>query len=307
MNRSARNLLSISVLAPVVAALAVAAAPANAAPGPSTALLYDAATAAAPVTRTLPDPVLNTVGQTAEQGTGTVDGVLRAAPAASTLRAVPAAPGLGAGNARCTLNPGKTVNSKAGTSLPRTPLQTAGRSPLGGLPEGDCLGAAPGTGRRAALPVPSDAAGRVPRTLLNDVGKVGTSVHNSKLGELGGAPLPSGRRAGMPLSMAVPGLTDGLPDVPSTLGSASPGGLPVGAALFPPAGRIAAPEPSDDLVGQANDTVNQAGAGVGETEENVGSVVDVLKAKDRAGRPADGPLSMPSAPGLGLPDLPGIG
>ncbi|MFI0486838.1 hypothetical protein [Actinomadura sp. 9N215] len=92
------------------------------------------------------------------------------------------------------------------------------------------------------------------------------------------------------------------------LGSAQPGGLPVGSTLFPPAGRHARPGPSDDdLLGQANNTVNQVGGEIDKTENGVGSVVHVLKARQRVAKPADGPLSMPGAPGIGLPNLPGIG
>jgi hypothetical protein len=266
MNRSARSLLAACVITPVVAALAVAAAPANAVPGPSTRLLYDTATAADPVTRALPEPVVGTAGRTAEKGTGAVDEVLRAAPAA---------PGLRAERARCKLNPGKD----RGVSLPDTPLPVVGgQAPLDGLRKGRCPGKASRTARDGtAVPVPAGP-------LLGDAGKL-----------VGGRPeLPSGlRTAAPPMSMAVPGLTSGLPDVPSML-------VPAGA-------RQASPGPAGDLLGQANGTLNKAGAGLGGTDENVGSVVDVLKARNRAATPADGPLSMPGAPGLGLPNLPGLG
>ncbi|MCP9969196.1 hypothetical protein [Actinomadura madurae] len=86
MNRSTIKLLSACALAPVVAAFAVAAAPANAAKGPATTLLYDTATGAAPVTGTLPAPVVNRAGRAAETGTGAVDGILRAAPVAAPSR-----------------------------------------------------------------------------------------------------------------------------------------------------------------------------------------------------------------------------
>ncbi|MEO3823200.1 hypothetical protein [Actinomadura sp. B10D3] len=85
MNRSTIKMLSACALAPVVAAFAVAAAPANAAKGPATTLLYDTATGAAPVTGTLPAPAVNRAGQVAETGTGAVDGILRAAPVAAPL------------------------------------------------------------------------------------------------------------------------------------------------------------------------------------------------------------------------------
>jgi hypothetical protein len=241
MNRSARSLLGVAAVAPFAAVLAVAAAPANAAPGPSTALLYDTAAAAYPATRTLPDPVVQTGGQTAEKITGTGDGVLRAAPGARRAGA-------------------------RGTD---------------------------------ALPAPDGAAG----TLLKDVRKAGDTVRNSKIGRFTGMrpAFSAGRRADMPVSMALPA------DAAGTLGSAWPGGLPVGSVLFPVGDRHATPVPSDDVVGQANGAVNEAGEGLGRTEQGVGNVVDVLKAKDPAARPADGPLSMPDATALGLPRLPGIG
>ncbi|NVI87200.1 hypothetical protein [Actinomadura sp. BRA 177] len=300
MNRSARSLLGAAAVAPFAAVLAVAAAPANAAPGPSTALLYDTAAAAYPATRTLPDPVVQTGGQTAEKVTGTVDGVLRAAPGTSRH-----------GAARCKLNPGKTVNSETGAGMPETPLPAVGQTPLGGLPKGDCLGTRRAGARGAdALPAPDRAA----KPLLKDVRKAGDTVRNSKVGQVTGMrpAFPAGRRAGMPVSMALPA---DLPSVPGALRSAQSGGLP--SVLFPVAGRRATPVPSDDVVGQANDTVNKAGKGLDRTEQGVGNVVDVLKAKDPAARPADGPLpggplsdgplSMPDATALGLPALPGIG
>ncbi|TDD30077.1 hypothetical protein E1287_29935 [Actinomadura sp. KC06] len=324
MNRSARSLLSVSVLAPVVAAFAVAAAPAGAAPGASTTLLYEAAAVAGPVTGVLPEPVAQSAGQTAETTTGAVDGVLDAAPTSPGLRSASAE--------RCKLNPGKTVNSHAGTSLPSTPL-SVGKTPLGGLPKGDCLPA----DRRAGtddLPPPADAVVRVPKTLVKDAEKVGTAVRNSKLGELpgvstalpGGRPavLPAGRsaapaggqRAATPVGKALPGVPPalgsepglGLPNVPFALGSA-PAGLPVGPTLFPPAGRYAQPAPSDDLLGQANDTINQVGGEIDQTENGVGSVVEVLKVRDGAAKrtAADGPLSLPDAGGAGLPDASGLG
>ena len=110
----------------------------------------------------------------------------------------------------------------------------------------------------------------------------------------------------MPVSMALPAADE--PGLASALGSARPGGLPVGGVLFPVRDRRAAPGPSDDVLGQANGIVNQAGGSLDQTEQGVGRVVNVLKAKERRRtRPADGPLSMPDASALGLPPLPGIG
>lgn len=316
MNRTARSLLGAAVLAPLAAALAVASAPANAAPGaavradaapgPSTALLYDTAAAAYPVTKRLPDPVLQTAGRTAETVTGTVDRTLGAAPATSGLRA---------GTARCKLNPGKTLNKETGAGLPETPLPGVGAAALDGLPKGDCLGKRGDVLRTGALPGPDEATG----TLLRGAGEVGGTLSDGEIGRLAGAPpaLPAARRAGMPVSMALPAAVPAavpadLPGVPSALGFVQSGNLPVSSMLVPARDRHATPVPSDDVLGQANDTVNKAGANLDRTEEGVGEVVDVLKAKDPAARPADGPLSngplsMPDASSLGLPALPGIG
>ncbi|MFI0406419.1 hypothetical protein [Actinomadura sp. 3N508] len=303
MNRSARSLLTVSV----VAAVAVTAAPANAAPGP--------------VTGVLPEPVTQAAGPTTESATGAVDGLLDVAPTSPGLRSARAP--------QCKLNPGKTVNSHAGTSLPNTPL-SLGKVPVGGLPKGDCLSANrhAGTGE---LPPPADAVVRVPKTLAKDTEKVGTAIRNSKLGELPGvrtalpggrrAAVPGGQRAAMPLSMAVPGVPSalgaervpGLADVPSALGLVQPVVRPVvqpvGSTLFPRAARHAKPAPSDDLVGQANGAVNQLGGEIDKSGSAVGSVVEVLKARGVAAskRSADGPLSLPDTSGLGLSDTSGLG
>ncbi|MGP4022791.1 hypothetical protein [Actinomadura sp. 3N407] len=305
MNRSVRNLLSISVLAPVAAAFAVAAAPANAAPGPSTTLFYESYAATAPAARTLPEPVTEVAGQTAELTTGAVDGALQSAPAGTGFR-----------QAGCTLDPGKAVNSHAGTRLPETPLIVPGQTPVGGLAKGDCLGSASRGDLRSAgdaLPVPSGDSGELPGNagdlpgrLLGNLTNLGGALNTGSLGGLagGGTALPNGRYAEAPLSMPLPAL-------PSTLGSAQPAGLPVGTTLFPPAGRRARPGPADDVLGQANKAVNQAGAGLDKTESSVGQVVEVLKARERvaarADGPLDGPVSLLDPSGLGLPGVPGLG
>ncbi|GAA1878618.1 hypothetical protein [Actinomadura bangladeshensis] len=316
MNRTARSLLGAAVLAPLAAALAVASAPANAAlgaaaradaaPGPSTALLYDTAAAAYPVTRRLPDPVLQSTGRTAETVTGTVDRTLGVAPATSGLRA---------GTARCKLNPGKTLNNETAAGLPEAPVPGVGAAALDGLPKGDCLGRRGDVLRKSALPVPGGATG----ALLRGAGQVAGALGGGEIGRLAGAApaLPAARRAGMPVSTALPAAAPAavpadLPSVPSALGFAQPGDLPVSSMLFPARDRRATPLPSDDVLGQANDTVNTAGANLDRTEEGVGEVVDVLKAKDPAARPADGllsdgPLSMPDVSSLALPALPGSG
>ncbi|WP_396453953.1 hypothetical protein, partial [Actinomadura sp.] len=277
MNRSVRGLLGAAALVPLAAAVAAVPAPADAAPGPATALLYDTAGTAYPALRALPDPVVQTGGQTAETATGAVDGVLRAAPGTSRVRSQAA---------RCALNPGRTVDIETGARLPETRLPSIGKTPLGGLPEGDCLGARRAAGGTVPLPVPPGAAGKAGGKLLKGAGKVG-----GEIGEVAGMrpALPAGRRANMPVSMALPA---GPPSAPAALGAARPGGPPAGSVLFPLRDRRATPVPSDDVLGQANGAVNDAGAGLDRTEQGVGQVVDVLKArKDPAARPADGPLS----------------
>ncbi|TDE37348.1 hypothetical protein [Actinomadura sp. 6K520] len=134
MNRSVKSLLSVSVLVPA-AALAVAAVPANAATGPSTALLYESYAAAAPVARALPEPVTRTAGQTAEQATHKVDGVLRSTGAGPGLRANP---------------------DPLGNALPTGDLGGLSQSVLGNVGLGQALGGG-GLGlreaRRAESPV----------------------------------------------------------------------------------------------------------------------------------------------------------
>ncbi|WP_165950377.1 hypothetical protein [Actinomadura sp. GC306] len=90
-----KSLLSVSVLVPA-AAFAVAAAPANAAAGPSTELLYESYAAAEPVARTLPEPLTMTAGQAAEAATQEVDHVLRGTAVAPGLRAANPDPFAGA-------------------------------------------------------------------------------------------------------------------------------------------------------------------------------------------------------------------
>lgn len=324
MNRSARSLLRVSVLASFAAAVAVAAAPTDAAPakaapsaaaGPSTLLLYETAATGHTVMRTLPEPVAGTGARTAALGGGAADGVLRAAPAASGMRAA---------RARCRVRPAETVESKTGLGLPDAQLPAVGQAPIGGLPQGDCPGAThrdardrkPGT----ALPVLSGGGGGdVPGTLLGGTGTLGKGLPTGKLlhaGNLGHreaarSAVPNGRAAEAPISLAGPGPASGLPNLGSLLGGATPGGLPLGKVLFPPAARYAGPAPSGDLVGQADGTVNKAGAGLGPAEGGVGNVVDVLKARDGSrrtadGGPEDGPLSMPDASALGVPKVPAL-
>jgi len=335
MNRSARSLLRVSVLASFATAIAVAAAPTDAAPakaapsavaGPST-LLYETAATGHGIMRTLPDPAAGTGGRTAALGAGASDGF---------LRAVPAGPGMRAARARCRVRPAKTVEASTGLGLPDAQLPAVGQTPIGGLPQGDCPGATQRDARErkpgTALPVLSGGGGDVPGTLLGGTGKLGKVVPTGKLGQ--GLPtgkllstgklgrreaarpaVPNGRAAETPISLAGPGPNSGLPNLGSLLGGATPGGLPLGSVLFPPAARYAGPAPAGDLVGQADGTVNKAGSGLGKTEGDVGNVVDVLKARDGSrrtadgpagGGPAGGPLSMPDASALSVPKVPAL-
>ncbi|NDU77276.1 hypothetical protein GWI34_32330 [Actinomadura sp. DSM 109109] len=331
MIRSARSLFRVSVLASFAAAVAVTAAPTDAAPakpapsaapGPSTPLLDGTAATGRSVMRTLPDPIARTGGDT----TGEV------------LRAAPAGPGMRAARAGCRVRPAKTVESGTGLELPSAQLPSLGQTPIGGLPQGDCPAATHRDARErelgTALPVLSGAkGGDVPGTLLGGTTKLNKVLPTAKLskglptskllstGRLGrseGAPpaAPNGRAAEAPISMAGPGGGSGLPAIGSLLGGVKPGGLPLGSVLFPPAARYAGPAPSGDLAGQAGGTLDKATAGLGRNG-GVGNVVDVLKARDgslRKGdpKPADGPLSMPGASVLGvekvpaLPPVPGV-
>ncbi|RKS79128.1 hypothetical protein BZB76_0570 [Actinomadura pelletieri DSM 43383] len=234
MHRSARSLLTVSVLVPAAMAFAVAAAPSHAAPGPTTTLLYDTATDAAPATRNLPKPVVRTAGKTAEKGTATVDKALAAGPVSPKLRTV--------AERHCTLNPGKTVNSHTGIGLPEPKLPTLGKDALGVVPKGDdCLS----SGRRVAM----------------------------------NPPTPS------PISLP-------LPDLLAPLGVAK-GGLPLGGTPVAPGGRLAGPKPSGDVLDEAARGVGMTGDGVDHATTEVRSVVEVLKAGERAVGPVEAPLSLP--------------
>lgn len=293
MNRSVRSLLGASVLVPA-AALAVAAAPAHAAPpGPPTTLLYEAYAAAAPVGRVLPENVTMAAGQTAELATLTVDDAIESAPARTGSR-----------TARCSLDPSGTIGDGAGVDLPGIPLTTDRKSPVSALAGDACLGAGRLADRRAERDVrPSPlGGGGIGGGLLDDVRGAGGDLSLPGAGVLTGA-----RRADSPLSMD-------LAHLPAALAGASPAGLPVGRVLFPPAARISRPGPAGDVVGQASGLVGEAGTGLEDavlggtgldaSEEGVGKVVKVLKARERAAKPGDGPVSLLDSPG---PDSGGLG
>lgn len=297
MNRSVRSLLGASVLVPA-AALAVAAAPAHAAPpGPSTTLLYETYAAAAPAGRALPENVTMAAGQTAEMATLTVDGAIESAPARTGSR-----------TARCSLDPSRTIGDGAGADLPGIPPTTGGKNPVSALAEDACLGAgrlADHRAERDVRPLPLGGGG-IGGGLLGGGLPGGAQGPGGDLSLPGAGVLTGARRADSPLSMD-------LAHLPATLAGASPAGLPLGRILFPPAARISRPGPAGDVVGQAGGPVGEAGtgledaviggAGLDAREEGVGKVVKVLKARERAAKPGDGPVSLLDSPGLGSPGL----
>ncbi|WP_149260077.1 hypothetical protein [Actinomadura sp. K4S16] len=265
MNRSARSLLGATVLGSFVAALAVAAAPTDAVPAKAAP-----SAAIGPSTRLL--------YEAAAAGNG-------------VMRTLPAPVAGAAGRA-----------AEVGTGAADGVLRAA--------PAGQGLRTARDRHAGTELPVPSGGTGDLTGTLLGDLGKglpiggLGKGLTGGKLLRTGkpadgaGPVLPNARAAEAPISMAGPGTLPGLPSLPSLLGSVSPGGLPARQVLAPNA-RHATGTPSGDLLGQVEGTVAKAG-GLGRSE---GSVVDVLKARERSGGTADGPLSMPDASALGLPKV----
>lgn len=182
--------------------------------------------------------------------------------------------------------------------------------------------------RTAAVPAPPDSGVADGGALLK---KLGDTVGQGALGDLPGAraAAPGARHTGAPVSMPADGLQEVLPanvaNVPATLAAAKAVGVPVGTMLFPPRERRATPVPADDVLGQTNGAVNDAGVKLDQTQEGLGNVVDVLKAKGATERRADGPgprpaagpleggplengplagpLSMLSTTGLGLPGI----
>ncbi|WP_067450220.1 hypothetical protein [Actinomadura macra] len=274
MHRSARNLLSVSVLVPMAAALAVAVAPANATQGPSAEILYGTT---APVARSLPSDVVpvsaaTPAAQVTGTATGTVDGVLKSKPKRTP----------------------RPRTARTATGAHACPLdQVIGSFPvnagnLGGARRG-CLE------RRAAGPSPKnpvDAAGNVVDSTgkvignatkatkqvqagpLNKIAAVTRSASNSPI-------LPDARRTtDRPRGLNLMGV------VPGAVRSAEALGLPVSySALFPPAAHrgLTRPSPDDGVVDQAGDVVHEAGSGVDTTR---GQVVEVLKAADHASTPS---------------------
>ncbi|MBO2464263.1 hypothetical protein [Actinomadura violacea] len=337
MNRSARKLLGLSAAAPLAAALTLAAAPANAVQGPAADLVYGTVGQVGPAMPpvAVPAPVSDAASRTAEAATGTADGALAAAsrpgrgaglaprlPVSRTGSRTASGPAAAAARA-CRLDPMKTVDGTRVTRLlpSQTMSLTPGRdgAPISAPRSGGCLGAADrsasGPGIASGLPAPVGEAAKVPGRVVGRVTSVPKRVVGSKVGKMGGGAvaLPnarSGAPGGGPLGDAV---ALGLPGDASSLRSAAPISMvfPDGAGA-----RRSRPAPQN-LVGEANDTVNQM-------HSQVGSVVNVLKTRERpsdtgragdgglvgGGLPADGPADGLadglSGPPVYLPKLPAV-
>ncbi|MDL4818286.1 hypothetical protein [Actinomadura opuntiae] len=315
MNRSARNLLGLTVAVPLAAAL-TAAAPANATEGPAADLVYGAVGQVGPALPPVapPAPVPDAAGRAAALTTGTADGALRSAARPATRTGL--APSLPvsrtgarpAARAACKIDPVTTVDGTRVTRLlPRqtmtlTPGQDA--APISAPRSGSCLGsAARTTGRPAASPFPAPVgeAAKVPGRVVGRVTAVPKRVTGSKVGKMAGAAaaLPNGRSAasGGPLGDAV---TLGLPGDAASLRSAAPISMVLPDAA---AARRGKPAPTS-LVGETNDTVHEMHA-------QVGDVVNVLKTRERpsdTGRAAsgDGLLGELHGPPVYLPRLPKV-
>ncbi|QXJ23198.1 hypothetical protein AGRA3207_004325 [Actinomadura graeca] len=273
MHRSARNLLSVSVLVPAAAALAVATAPSSAARGPSAELLYGTV---APVAHTLPsdvvpEPTTAPAGHAAKLTTGTVDGVLKDRPTRPRPRTA-----RDAGASRCILDDlAKPFSIPAGTGRRACPEN-----------------------QRRAKPNPNnpvDAAGKVVGSTSKVVGNASKATKKVQAGPLGKVAAVTRSASTTPLlrnarraSDERRGL-DAMGVVPGAVRSAEAAGLPVSyAALFPPAHRRALGRPApDQVLDQAGDVVRETATGVDATR---GQVVEVLKADDR---PATRPAAMP--------------
>lgn len=286
MNRSARNLLGLSAAAPLAAALALSAAPANAAQGPVADLVYGTVGQVGPALPpvALPAPVSDTASRTLESAAGTADGAVasaarpgRSAGLGKGLPVSRTASAAGPAARACRVDPMKTVDGTRVTRLlpHQTMALTPGRdgAPISAPRTGSCVGAAnrtaSGPGVASGLPAPVGEAAKVPGRVVGRVTSVPKRVVHSKVGKA----LPTGRSAasgasgGGPLGDAV---ALGLPGDASALRSAAPISMvfPDGAGL-----RRARPAPQS-LTGEADDTVKTM-------QSQVGSVVNVLKTRER--------------------------
>lgn len=320
MNRSARNLLGLSAAVPLAAALALSAPPANAVQGPVADLVYGTVGQVGPALPPVapPAPVSDTASRTVESATGTADGAV--ASAARPGRSAGLGKGLpvsrtasvpSAAARACRIDPMKTVDGTRVTRmLPhQTMALTPGRdgAPISAPRSGSCLRAtdraASGPGAASGLPAPVGEAAKVPGRLVGRVTSVPKRVVRSKVGTA----LPAGRSAasgasgGGPLGDAV---ALGLPGDAASLRSAAPISMvvPDGAGL-----RRAKPAPQS-LTGETGDAVNQM-------QSQVGSVVNVLKTRERpsgtrragdGGLTADGLADGLYGPPVYLPRLPAV-
>ncbi|TDD91356.1 hypothetical protein [Actinomadura rubrisoli] len=260
MNRSARSLLSVSVLVPLAAAFTVSAASANAAEGPSADLAYGAV---APVTAalpagTVPPPVTGPVGKAAEASTGAVDEVLTAAQKAPELRRKTVArhanaePDAAVRKTRCAVDVGKTVDGTTGSALPRTPLPRPGL-PKTGLPKagpgaGDCLGAKRLAERKAA-PSPIEAGANTAGKVIGRTGKVTQKLQVGSLDRLGAAASTAYGNAGLPQPRGI-----------AARSAAPVDGLEPGS----PSRRLGKPVPRDGVLDKADKTVASTGKSIDE-------------------------------------------
>jgi hypothetical protein len=301
MNRSARNLLGLSAAAPLAAALALSAAPANAVQGPVSDLVYGTVGQVGPALPpvAVPAPVSDAASRTLETATGAADGALASATRSGRRTGLPqnlpvsrAASATSAARA-CRLDPVKAVDGTRVTRLlPRqamalTPGQDA--APISAPRSGSCLGTAArtasGPAAASGLPAPVGQAAAVPGRVVGRVASVPKRVVHSKVGQMGGTgvALPNGRSAASPASGSGPlgdAVALGLPGDAAALRSAAPISM-----VFPDGAGLRRGEPApQNLVGETDDTVNAMHA-------QVGDVVNVLKTRERpsdTGRAAAG-------------------
>ncbi|GAA2166130.1 hypothetical protein [Actinomadura napierensis] len=215
MNRSARNLLGLSVAVPLAAALAAGAAPANAADGPVADLVYGTAGQVGPALPpvALPAPVPDTAGRAADLTTGTADGALASAarpglrtglsPRLPASRIASPAGTASSARAACRVDAVKAVDGTRVTRLlPRQSMAlTPGRdaAPISAPRSGGCLGVTDRSAARSAgFPEPVGEAAKVPGRVVGRVTAVPKRVTGSKVGQVTGAAgaLPNGRSAG---------------------------------------------------------------------------------------------------------------
>ncbi|GAA0285516.1 hypothetical protein GCM10009527_096940 [Actinomadura nitritigenes] len=320
MNRSARNLLGLSAAAPLAAALALSASPANAVQGPVADLVYGTVGQVGPALPPVapPAPASDTASRTVESATGTADGAVasatrpgRGAGLGKGLPVSRTASVPGAAARACRTDPMKTVDGTRVTRLlpHQTMALTPGRdgAPISAPRSGSCLPAtdraASGPGAASGLPAPVGEAAKVPGRVVGRVTSVPKRVVRSKVGKA----LPNGRSAapgasgGGPLGDAV---ALGLPSDAASLRSAAPISMvvPDEAGL-----RRAEPAPQS-LTGETGDTVNTM-------QSQVGSVVNVLKTRERpsgtrragdGGLTADGLVDGLYGPPVYLPRLPAL-